>query len=70
MQIIVKESHSIDYKQHLYLPGDKIDLPKKEAKRLIAKGVAEMGLKQKDVETGLKQKDVETGLKPVSAEVE
>ena len=42
MQIIVKEAHSIDYEQRIYLPGERIDLPAKDAKRLIAKGVAEL----------------------------
>ena len=39
MKVIVKKSHSVDYKKRLYLPGERIDLPDKEAKRLIAKDV-------------------------------
>ena len=41
MKVIVKKSHSVDYKKRLYLPGEEVNLPDKEAKRLIAKDVAE-----------------------------
>lgn len=37
MKVIVLEGRSIDFNGRLYLPGESLDLPEKEAKRLIGK---------------------------------
>lgn len=38
MRVIVNEGGSVDWNEEIYLPGKPIDLPEKEALRLIAKG--------------------------------
>ena len=47
MVVKVKGPYSVSYKGKLYTPGEKLDMDKAEAERLIKKGIVEMS-KQKE----------------------
>ena len=41
MIVKVKGPYSVDYRGRLYKPGEKVDMAKQEAERLIQKGIVE-----------------------------
>jgi HeH/LEM domain-containing protein len=58
MEVIVKYPHSVDYKKKLYLPGESLDVPDKEAKRLLGKDRVEIPAEEEIIAKTPEPKDM------------